>query len=291
MVTLGPEYIVQMRDSLTYFHEEVQRIADKQGLNPTTGSHAYIEHSTFSNPESIVSAWSIGNLLIEVGAEHLTGFVKLTTEPVEAIASWTCVRSMLESCALAAWLLDPAINAQSRVSRVFAIRWEGIEKQLTFMRTSGFSATEIATAELRLEEVERQALALGYCRVLDRKNRRAGVGEAMPKTTDSIVNVLDEGKMYRMLSAVTHGHHWAIRGLGYQEVGTIDFEGTVARTFQKSANIHGFALLGHCVMRSIARPLWNQWIYFGWRAIELEEILEKSADNLLMKDDRRFWRS
>ncbi|MBC7852922.1 MAG: hypothetical protein IAF94_05760 [Pirellulaceae bacterium] len=159
------------------------------------------------------------------------------------------------------------------------------------MRTSDFPATEIAAAELRLEEVERQALALGYCRVLDRKNRRTSVGQVMPKTTDSVVNVLDEGKMYRMLSAVTHGHHWAIRGLGYQEVGTIDFEGTIARTFQKSANIHGFALLGQCVMRSMARPLWNQWIYFGWRAIELEEILEKSADSLLMNDDRRFWRS
>ena len=100
------EYIVQMRQALLDFHEQVARFVQSNDCIPAEGSQARIEQATYPRPDSIVSAYCIGNQLIEFGADHLTAFVKTVTEPVETIACWTCVRSMLEACALSAWLQD-----------------------------------------------------------------------------------------------------------------------------------------------------------------------------------------
>ena len=48
--------------------------------------------------------------------------VKTITEPMEPIACWTCIRSMLEPCARAAWMLDPSIDADTRIKRTTG--WE-----------------------------------------------------------------------------------------------------------------------------------------------------------------------
>lgn len=291
-MTIGPEYVARLREALTSFYEDVGRVIQKHENQPSPGSIALIEHFSHPRSESIVSAWSIGGLLIEYGRDHLTAFVKLITEPVEAIASWTCVRSMLESCAVAAWVLDPDIDAQHRVSRVFAIRSEGMEQQLTFMRASGYPASEILSAEQQLDDMEKDALSLGFKPVVNRKGERIGIGEQMPGPTAIIETSLGEAKMYRILSAVAHGHHWAIRELGFTHAGTgLDVSGTTVQFFEKSASIQGFALLGYSVMKALARPLWNECRYFGWNTLELEEVFEDVADKLDVKTERRFWRS
>lgn len=231
-------------------------------------------------------------MLIEFGGDHLTAFVKHSTEPVEAIACWTCVRSMLESCALSAWLFDPTADAHTRVGRTFALRYEGLEQQATFGRTAKIDPKEIASLETHIDDVEKVALSLGFTAVQDKKHRRIGIAQQMPKTTHMIGDVLGEEKMYRLLSAVAHGHFWAIHGLGFAPADTLVNVGNRGlRAFTKTPNLNGFGLLGLCVMSSLARPLWNYCNYFGWDRLRLEETFENVADKLRMTTARRFWRS
>jgi hypothetical protein len=291
-MSIGPAYLLEMRGALTKLHHDAGQFIQGYGSVPVVGSQAENEKTTFARPQSIVTAWSLGTQLIEFGGEHVTAFVKTVTEPIEVIACWTCVRSMLESCALSAWLLDPLIDARTRVGRVFAHRYEGLKQQLKFGRFIGRSAAEISAEENRIDAVEQDVLNLGYPRVLDRNGKRIGFCQQMPSTTDMIDTVLNEGKNYRMLSAIAHGHHWAINGLCYKPVvGDTDFGGVPAKVFEKTDNLTGIVLLGLCAMKALARPLWNQCHYFGWDSLRLEESLEKVADILQAAPAVRFWRS
>jgi hypothetical protein len=287
------EYILRMRDKLLHFHEKTGQFIQSNGSVPDIGSQARVEQAGYPRPQSIVSALAIGTQLIEYGGEHLTAFVKTVTEPVEVIACWTCVRSMLESCALSAWLLDPEIDAHTRVGRVFALRYEGMEQQLKFGRATNQPPAEIASLEARIDEVERDALALGFTPVVNRNHDRIGIAQSMPNATEMIKRMLDEEIMYRMLSGVAHGHHWAINQLSYQpsKRGDLDIGGVLAKPFEKTTNWKGIALLGVTALTAIARPLWNQCRYFGWNPLHLEEIFESTADGLDMTTHSRFWRS
>ena len=110
MSELGPDYLPEMREALSRFCNEIRSFHADHGNDLTPGSPAVHEKAVSPRPESLVTAWCQAAQLIESGSEHVTAFVKTITEPMELIACWTCVRSMLESCALASWLLDPRIN-------------------------------------------------------------------------------------------------------------------------------------------------------------------------------------
>lgn len=292
MSSFPPEYVATLREALSTFHAEAARLVQDHGSIPAPGSKAETEQATGARPVSIVSAWSLGTQLIEFGGEHLTAFVKTITEPMEVIACWTCVRSMLESCALSAWLLDPAIDAQTRIGRVFALRYEGMEQQLKFGRATNRPANEITDAEDRINKVEQDALAIGFAPVLDKHNRRIGIALRMPNATDMIQTILDEGIAYRLLSGVAHGHSWAITGLGYKPAGPdVKLGGVVTKPFDKTDSVTGIAYLGVRTAKSFARPLWNQCRYFGWDEPRLEELFETIFDKLQTAAEVRFWRS
>lgn len=291
MPTFDYQYLETMRNALLAFHGDVGTFLTSQGEQPAAGSQAEKEHSTYARPESIVTAWSIGIQLIEFGGEHLTAFVKTVTNPAEVIACWTCVRSMLESCAISAWVLEPAIDAHTRVGRVFAYRHEGMEQQLTFGRVSNMALVELQAAEDRLNDVEQHALTLGFAPLRDGKGRRTGIAQKMPGATDLIKTVLDEEVTYRLLSAVAHGHSWAIIPLGFKQVANnVTFGSTVAKGFQKTDDVKGIAFLGIRTMKALGKPIWNQCRYFGWDLTRLEGILENIADSLQATPAVRFWR-
>lgn len=292
-MTITVEFISQMRETLLNFHQNVGGLIQANGSVPAAGSQALTEQAGYARPQSIVSACAIGTQLIEYGGEHLTAFVKTVTEPVEVIACWTCIRSMLESCALSAWLLDPAIDAHTRVGRVFALRYEGMEQQLKFGRASNVPAAEITGLETHIDDVERDALALGFTPVLNRHNDRIGIAQIMPGATDMIKMMLDEEILYRMLSGVAHGHHWAINQLSYMPAKTadIDIGGVLAKPFEKTMDLKGIALLAVTALKTLARPLWNQCRLFGWQPLHFEELFETAADGFDMTNHSRFWRS
>lgn len=300
MAKLVPDYVTSLREALSSFYDEVRKFNEDQGDGPAPSSQAANEQAESQCPESqcpesLVSAWAIATPLIESGGEHVTAFVKMITEPIEPIACWICVRSMLESCALASWLLDPGINATERVGRVFALRFEGLEQQLKFGRVAGVSNSELEAAEKRIDDVEQIAINLDYPRVVNSRDKRIGIGQKMPSATEVIRVMLDEEAMYRLLSAVAHGHFWAIRELSYKPMtdhpGGLHVGGVPVSAFEKTPNIKGMAYLGLGAAKALARPLWHQCSYFGWNKVRLMGILDSAFDKLHATPGVRFWRS
>jgi len=185
-------YIDKMRISLLEFIVQVGEFSNSYDRKPAASSQFAAEQATFPSPESLETTLSMAIPLIESGSQHVTAFVKTVTEPMEPIACWTCVRSMLESCALAAWLLDPTIDAMQRVGRTFAPRYEGLEQQQKFGNASNQSASELQSGEDHINKVEQDAINLGFQPVLDRNGNRNGIGLRMPNATNVIAVMLDE---------------------------------------------------------------------------------------------------
>jgi hypothetical protein len=192
---------------------------------------------------------------------------------------------MLEPCALAAWILDPRIDATARISRVLALRYEGMSQHIKAARASGATQAEIDLIANRISRVEQDALALGYPPVRDRKGRCIGIAQPMPSTTELIGSVLNEEKIYRVLSAVSHGHSWAIRQLCYIEVGS---EGRFRR-FEKQVSIEGVTWQGLVAARSFGRALWHRCLYLGGNRKALAEVLETTLSAFHVGQDGRFW--
>jgi hypothetical protein len=286
---VAPEYVATMRNWLTSFHKQSASFIAAYGGLPAEHSQALKEQSSYANPEKVVSACALGMQLIEFGADHLSAFVKIITEPIEQMSAWTCVRSMLEGCSVSAWLLDPSIDSHTRVGRTFALRYEGMQSELKFMRVSGFPQHDQQKTKERIDAVEQEAIAAGFAPVLNKKGERIGIGQQMPSATDIIQTVLNDGKMYCLLSAVSHAHAYAIRGLNYLrfEPGDDVLSNVPVLAFKKNANLPGLALLGLSASMAMARPLWNQCLYYGWDSLRFEEILERTFDGLDVKYERR----
>src|SRR5689334_20745914 len=114
-ITMTPnEAFLMLRAGLGRLDNEVTAFVQSQGLDPAPGSQAATERASYSRPESLYTVSAIGAMLLESVGEHVTVLVRAMTEPITPFACWTCVRSMLESASIAAWLFDPKADAQKR---------------------------------------------------------------------------------------------------------------------------------------------------------------------------------
>ena len=294
MSGLKPDHLSVMRDALSHLCDEIGGFCTDHGNNLNPDSPADRERAVSPCPGSLVTAWCQSVQLIESGGEHVTAFIRTITEPIQPIACWTCVRSMLEPCALASWLLDTHIDARTRVGRVYALRYEGIEQHLKYVRMTGGSDGHLQSIKKRLDEIGRIALNLGYPPIVDKKGKRFGIRQKMPSATEVIKQMLDEEEMYRLLSAVTHGHDWAIRGLGFRPVPQSDLRpdvgGVPVTMFEKQVDVNKLALLGLTAAKAFARPVWDQCNYAGWDNERLIDVLDSTFDKLGAKSSVRFWR-
>jgi hypothetical protein len=212
-----PDNALKMVQAIRNLHQETARVLNALGHAIPTGSQAEAELNGFQEPERVKDAHIQANLLFEGAADHLIAFTKTVTEPAATIAPWTCVRALLESCALSAWLIDPAIDATVRVQRSFAFRYEGLDQQVKCLRSFGNTADADQLIN-RIAEVERNALGLGYPLIVNGKGKRIGIAQQMPSITDIIKVTLAEEATYRLMSAMAHGHMWAYRHLGFKFV-------------------------------------------------------------------------
>ena len=297
MSALNSDYRDLLRQVLSCLYEEIGGFYKEHAIDqPSIDSKFAKERADSRSPESLVIAWSIATTLVESGGEHLMAFVSTITEPMNAIASWTCVRSMLEPCALACWLIDPRIDCHTRVQRVFSIRYEGQEQYLKYARSSGATDQELREINGKKNEVECKAKSLGYKAIRDRKGKHViGLGERLPGATEIIRHMFDEEPVYRLLSAVTHGHTWAIRTLSYCEdssvQGQADIFGINVAQFVKKVDPKNLALLGLVAIKSFTKPVWYKCNYAGWDKEALTAIFENTFDKLSINERERFWRS
>jgi hypothetical protein len=277
MAEIGPWHVEQVRDLLDKFRDDVSVYVREQGVLPQTGSPGFVEREAFSDPGAVQSAFAQAALLLEIAADQLTAFVKTITEPVETIAPWTCARSLLEACALGAWLLDPNIDVTQRVGRGIALRLEGLQQQLKYAKVVGKGVDHAAS---RIKSVVEEGKLIGLHPVFDNRRRLIAVGQPMPSVTDLMRDHLNEEATYRLLSAVAHGHHWATTQIGFKllpkDPSRTDPPGL--RALVKAPMNPGMVYLGRTSALAIIEYLRRQAGYCGWDWPKLSIILNGVVD-------------
>jgi hypothetical protein len=276
-------------------HDSVAQLLDSQNLRPIENSQAFMEATTYRRSESVWTAYSMGNGLFELVADQLMAFTKTITEPIQTIAPWTCVRALIEASALASWILDPKIDANDRVQRSFALRYEGLIQEKKYIQSLGIS-TEKVTAQI--DKVEQVSLGLGFPKIINSRNgERDGIGQKYTSITDIITKNLNKESEYRLLSAMAHGHHWAYQILGFQKINTgneVFFENenqpVVVFAFEKYMSPEAIMHLCQEAVICFARPIWYKCQLFGWDQDQLKNILNKASNAVgIEQEDLRFW--
>jgi len=278
MHSVNKDMAIKMVEAIRMLIKETKIFLEESGKKPASSSVAESEIRTFSHPKSVKTAYGQGNILIEVVADHLMAFTRTVTEPVMAMAPWTCIRGCLEASALACWLFDPAIDAQRRVRRSFAFRYEGFNQQAKFGSATGDSAAR-KKVQTQINKIRNKATEIGYSPVKDKNGHWIGVGEKMPNTTDLIRKTLDKEAIYRALSAIAHAHPWALQQLSF-----IKIDDRHTNMFEKS--LHPVSVAFLCIegFNCLTKPIKKQCQLFGWDKILLENIFSSvlevfSADN------------
>ena len=117
-MSIPSSHIADMRAAIDALLERTAAFIESCPENPIKGSTLDQELASASRPESITTALSFGDLALEFAADHLSAFARLLSEPVETMACFTCIRSMLEMTAIGTWVLDPDITSHDRIARV-----------------------------------------------------------------------------------------------------------------------------------------------------------------------------
>jgi hypothetical protein len=286
---LGKNELIQIISGLGSLHDGTASFFNKYGLDPAPGSQAISELTAFRT-KSVQTCYSQSNLLIEVSGDHLISLFKSFTEPVLTIAPWTSVRANLESSALASWLLDPSISARERVQRSLAFRFEGLSQQAKFARSAGLDTSK---APLRINDVENLALSLGFPKVIDKKGNRTGIGQLFPTMTDLISSVLHEEPTYRLCSAFTHAHPWAIQQGSFSQAQDKSPKGSDFSLntiyFEKKLHPNAIIFLCHTAACAFSKPIWYKAQLYGYALPEFNIILNRVFDTLGVSNTARFW--
>jgi hypothetical protein len=253
---------------------------------PATDSVAAKE--SLSTSRFVMTATSHASLSIEDGGDHLYGLTKLVVEPATATACFTCIRSMLESCAIGAWLVDPNINQTKRQARVFAFRRSGMIECRKFASRTANAATDGEFAK-NIIILEQEATAAGFQLTVP-PDSKSGIGIKMPGATEMIRDVLGLDEIYRLLSGIAHGHQWA-RQIMYKQTGPAQVAGTQGVVLTKTLSTESFMLITHSGFLALTKLLWNRSLFWGINTDQLEELVENAAERLQIELQNRFWRS
>jgi hypothetical protein len=284
------EDVLNMLSAVHDLFDRTAQIYNQYNNEPGPDSPAIKEQQSFPNPELVRDVHYRGILSIESAADHLIVFADSIAEPVKTVAPLTCVRGLLESCALAAWFLDPKIDARARVGRCFAFRYVGFVQQIKYLQVEK-RQSEIDKAQKRMMKVEQDALLLDYPRLLKKNGEINGIAQPMPNITELIGTTLDRETEYRLLSGVAHGHHWAIQQVGFREIEVNDSQGQAIKALEKHPHPSFILYVAHVAVTSFARVLWYLWLLYGWDLNEVEQLLDKTYDRLRYRSELRFWHS
>jgi hypothetical protein len=284
-----PEDVIKIPTVVQSLINEIAQVYNHYGNQPAPNSLASQEQQSFPNQELIQSAHYGGILSMESAGDHLMVFADSIAEPAKTLAPWTCVRGLLESCALAAWFLDPAIDAKTRVERYLAFRYWGFVEQIKYLRAENMPAGITATQQ-RIIKVEQDAIALGYPRLRNKNGSIDGIAQRMPNITDLIRQTLNREAEYRLLSGVAHGHHWATQQIGFRVIEVKNAEGKVTKALEKHLRPSVAVYATNIAVTSFAKVIWYLWRLYGWRLDEVERLLEAAYDQLSYNAGVRFWR-
>lgn len=273
------------------FIGETSRLYDAYNNEPVIDSIAAQERINFPNRKAVENVHYGGILSMEAAADHLMVFADSLKSPAKTIAPWTCVRGLLESCALASWFLDPSIDVKTRVGRYFSFRYAGFVQQIKLYNVEGNRQEDVKRVEERIKKVETDAISLGYPRVLNKKSGNVeGIGQKMPGITELVGITLNKESSYRLLSAIAHGHHWATHQIGFRIINFTDSNGNDHIGLEKHLEPAFVLYAGNIAITSFAQVLWYVWNLYDWNEQEIRALLDTTFDKLKYAKDRRLWK-
>ena len=267
-----------MRESMLALIDSVAGMRDRFGSFRIDGPVASAEKPRHLQPVSIDKAFATSVTLIGVAEEHMTAFTQST-----GITQYTSARDMLEPCALVTWLLNPTVDERERAGRVFAYQYSDQEE----MRKC-YSAASITFAEQdakdRISKLAAEAGELGY-NILQMNGKIVGIHKRLPKTTPLVGGSLgkEEEKAYRVLSAIAHGHMWAIHSFAYKW----DLTGLTAEVNDNPSTLNW---IGTIATRAYCKAVWAYGNYLAWPQRDLADPLEKTCSSLKIPDTDRPWK-
>jgi hypothetical protein len=280
--------VQNMRAAVGDLIDGLPLIYNQYNNEATVNSLAFKEQNSFANKELIRDVHSRGMLSMESAADHLMVFADSIAEPAKTIAPWTCVRGLLESCAIGAWFLDPAIDARTRLGRCFAFRYLGFTQQSKFFQAVN-EQSGIDHAQKRIKKVEQDAVSLGYARLLNKNGDINGIAQPMPSITVLIGTTLGREAEYRLLSGIAHGHHWAIQQIGFRVVEVTNAQGESEKALEKVLHPGSILYVANIAVTSLSRVLWYLWQLYGWDLKQIEDLLNTTYDRLGYRESLRFW--
>jgi hypothetical protein len=255
--------------------------------------------------EHLVTAFTQGSLLIDAAADQLIAFTKTVTEPAQAFAPWICTRGVIEAASVAAYLLDPDIEAQERVRRGLARRHQGLAEQARFLRATKEHANEwscfmpenaATQVESRITLLKKEACAMGFLQPKKKENDPDKPNIEMPSYTWLATQLLDGEPTYRLLSGFAHANEWVQIALSMRKTGqtsafvTTETGNTTVYHLEKVLSAEHVALLCTVIVRAFNRPIWHKTRLYGFNTKRLQEILEPAFYNLRIgNEDYRFW--
>ncbi|EMI27182.1 hypothetical protein [Rhodopirellula europaea] len=238
---------------------------------------------------ALENAKSTGQLLLTHSFDHLAAFRQLLDpkEPVCSVAIYTCARGTLETAAISKWLVDPQIGCAERIRRVFAMRVDSINEQRKAANANGDAALA-DKADKRIAQVLNEAQGFGV--PVDAKKVIGG----KPGATAIIQQCLQMEMLYRMLSALSHGQHWAIRGLSMQEVKADDTPG-IARTdgkyFEPAVRMNYLAVIAKETVSATCIALHANAVFNGWNTVPFINLFEDVFAHLKLGTPRSIWQN
>ena len=272
------------------FSSSVARMEREFGFIVAKGSIGFDEKKRSLRPESLKTAMSTSLGLLGSGDDHMKSFNQTT-----GIVSFTCIRSMLEPCALAVWLLDPNIDERERVGRVFAYRYAGQDQKRKFYSSANM-AQEEHDARNNITKITTEARGLGYNIIIKKRgNRVEGVHTRVPSATDLIKVFLgkEAEEAYRLLSTVAHGHMWAIQSLAYRVTSNspkMITDGVSLTKSERYDNSYAITWLGFIATLAFSKAVWAYGNYLGWDKTGLTKSLDRVFDMFMLSTNERFWK-
>lgn len=284
--------IHDLRSRVGSFDNEVMGFIRGYEATPADDSIFSDARSRGLRVESLVTAWSVSLQLLELVSEHVSLFRASLDEPFAPMACGTCVRGLLEASAATCRLLDTSLDDRDRIGRVFAIRYQEMRRHERFLRATGRADEYL---RVRLEKVVKEASALGYELVKDRRGRQIGLVETPPSATDIIRDVLDEERLYRLLSEVAHGMTWAIRQVCFEIVPKApappEIGGVHVTSMTKVIKLPHLESLVEAMAKAYSRSVWAVSDFAGWDLHVLSRILDSGYEALDLPTHVRLWRT
>ena len=275
-VTPGPTVDVESSiGALLTFVGDLRRVLEAFGPEFAPRSQADSDSRELDDSEATHGVLGQAALLYESSSDHAVALTRILRSPTQGIAPFSLARSAIEVSSICCWILEPGLAARTRQARSIAFRRKGVEGQRTLVNENP-TVDDGGVSE-----------RLSYLK--DRQERFGAERVSVPPATDLVATWFGGRSPYRLLSAVVHGHPWAISQVAFARSDLQTPTGMVFLEPTLKPDIVLYLLI--LTLDALAKPFWLRTLYCGHERATAVAALELTYDAMQMGDGRRFWRA